>query len=292
MALNLDMDCLRTFITINNLGSFADAADHLHRTAPAISLQIKRLEDQLGTKIFQKSGRKMILSTAGENLLHKAQKILDINDEIVLRLSIKPLKGKIALGVIQDYADTFLPLILNKFKSTHPDVHITVIVDSTKNLTTQIKKGTLDLAIAIDDKSNLKKEKIKQEKMVWLSKPSLEINPKLPLPLVLLEAPCTFREKAIEALNNQERSWEIVFTSPSLSGLYAAIDAGLGITARTKLSCNEEIEQSIKALKLPKLPTVNFVIYEKKKQSESSVMFKKIIQSESIKMYRQSIDKC
>lgn len=290
MTLNLDMDCLRTFITINNLGSFADAANHLHRTAPAISLQIKRLEDQLGTKVFQKSGRKMVLSAAGENLLHKAQQILDINDEIVLRLSKKPLKGRIALGVIQDYADKFLPFILNKFKATHPNVHITVLVDSTKNLTSQIKKGTLDLAIAIDNKSNLKNEKLKQEKTIWLSKTSLEFDPKKPLPLVVLETPCTFRENAIEALNKQKRSWEIVFTSPSLSGLHAAIEAGLGITARTKLSYNEEITQTSKTLKLPKLPAVDFVIYEKKKQTESAAIFKKIIQNESVKMYRQSID--
>lgn len=287
MASNLDMDCLRTFITINNLGSFADAADHLHRTAPAISLQIKRLEEQLGTKIFQKSGRKMILSSAGEKLLHKAQQIIDINDEIFLRFSSQPLKGKIALGVIQDYADKFLPLILNKFKSAHPNVHITVVVDSTKNLTAAIKKGTLDLAIAIDNKSDLKNEKLKKEKSIWLSHTSFKLQPKQPIPLVVLEAPCTFRDQAIKTLNETERPWEITFTSPSLSGLYAAMEAGLGVTARTNLSCTNQIIVASKSLKLPKLSMIDFVIYEKKKQNDCTVMLKKIIQNENLKLYRQ-----
>lgn len=280
MKQNLDMDCLRTFCTIIKLGSFNQAAEHLFRTAPAISLQIKRLEDQLGTKLFQKVGRNMVPSAEGENLLHKIQHILQLNDEIVDAYTDKPLSGKIAIGAIQDYAESSLPAILSKFKTTHPNVHITVNIENTKNLTTLIKKETLDIAIGVDDKTIKNKIKIKREKMIWLGQSNLILSPEKPIPLVVLEAPCSFRKAAIDALNEKNRKWEIVFTSPSLSGLKAAMEAGLGITVRTSQSLQNNLQPLVGKFKLPRLSTVDFVLYTNNKQTELSKKLAEIIINE------------
>ena len=280
MHTNLDMDCLRTFVTIVEVGSFAEAGQRIGRTAPAVSLQITRLEEQIGSQLFQKQGRRMILNPAGERLVITARKVLGLNDQIVESLSHQNLTGEISIGMIQDFADTVLPTILTRFKQAHPQVRIIAKVDRTKVLIDAVESGALDIAVGVDSLPGLAHQNLCRENMVWLGNSSFKLESETPVPLVVFEPPCSFRNAAITALNNADRAWEIVFTSPSLSGLKAAIEANIGITVRTANSFNKTLLPLPKSFALPPLPAVDFSLYAKPYLTETAKRLRDIITEE------------
>jgi DNA-binding transcriptional LysR family regulator len=277
MITNLDMDCLRTFVTIVDAGSFSEAALRVGRTASAVSLQISRLEEQVGTKLFQKSGRRMIPSHEGEQLLVMARQILGLNDQIIEVLGHQVLSGEIGIGIIQDFADTILSSALESFRRAHPRVRISTRVDRTKILADAVDKGAIDLAIGVGGGSNGSCEKLRTDKMLWLGGPEFTLEPEEPVPLIVFEPPCSFREAAISSLNKSGRKWEIVFTSPSLSGLKAAIEAGLGVTVRTNISFEGNLHPLPRSSALPKLPCVDFALYSKPDLSAPADRLREIV---------------
>ena len=254
---------MRTFVTIVDVGSFAEAAQRVGRTASAVSLQMARLENQIGAKLFQKAGRRMIVSPEGERLLDTAQQMLNLNDQIVEALAHQHLSGDISIGAIQDFADSILPSVLARFRQAHPRVRITAKVDRTKALADAVDSGSLDLAVGLYGWSSRKHKKIRTDKMLWLGSADFVLAESEPVPLVVFEPPCGFRDAAINSLNQAGREWQIVFTTPSLSGLRAAIEAGLGITARTLISFHGNLRPLRQSSKLPKLPSVDFALYTK-----------------------------
>jgi DNA-binding transcriptional LysR family regulator len=231
MLKNLDIDLLRTFVTIADLGGFAKAGQHLHKTQSAISLQMKRLEAQSGSKLFRKAGRRQRLTEPGELLLNYARRILLLNDEAAAALKPNPLQGQIRFGVTQDFADRGLANVLARFVDSHPGVRLDVQVNPSCELKRQISSGTLDLAVAFqghDDSG----DPLGKLQLSWITPEPFIAPDDQPLKLALFEPPCVFRDRVISALEKASMSWRIVYTSPSLTGLLAAVEAGLGITAR------------------------------------------------------------
>jgi DNA-binding transcriptional LysR family regulator len=261
MYTNLDMNCLRTFVMIVDSGSFADAAERVGRTASAVSLQIARLEEQVGVKLFRKQGRRMVPSPDGEHLLVTAREVLALNDQAVDALAHAALSGEVRIGAIQDFADGALPQVLSRFRQSHPGVRIAARVDRSKSLADAVDKGALDLAVGVSGWSSRRHVPIRTDKMEWFGEKTLRLSRDRPVPLAVFEQPCSFREAAITALNEAGREWDIVFTSPSLSGLRAAVKAGLGVTVRTSLSFAASLKPLPKSSGLPDLPTVDFALY-------------------------------
>ncbi len=260
MQTNLDMDCLRTFATIIETGSFAGAAARIGRTAAAVSLQIGRLEAQIGAKLFNRSGRRMLPSPDGERLLATTRKILDLNDDAVESLRFANLAGEIRLGAIQDVADAVLPAVLSRFRAAHPRVRLSVRVERSGALVEAVAGGTLDIAVGVHGIPGYGSRKICGQRMAWFGWTDA-VATDVPVPLVAFAPPCGFRDAAITALEAAGRPWEIVFTSPSLSGLRAAVAAGLGVTARTRLSFPGLPAAEPGAAGLPALPRVEFGLY-------------------------------
>lgn len=255
------MACLRTFVAIAESGTFAAAGERVGRTPPAISLQIKRLEADVNVSLFQRQGRRMVLSEAGEKLLGYAKRVLAINDAAIETLSTSPLTGTIRVGMVQDFADTCLADLLFRFKESHSGVRLSVTVGRTPDLVASVRNGDLDLAVAADRWNGMKSVPVLTEAMKWIGAPGLRLAEGTVVPLILFEAPCPFRDAALDALNTTEREWEIVYTSPSLSGIRAAVRAGLGITVRTHLFVEEGVVDLGLTAQLPQLPDARFGLY-------------------------------
>ncbi|CAB3761768.1 LysR substrate-binding domain-containing protein [Paraburkholderia solisilvae] len=237
---NLDMDVLRTFVLGFELGSFARAADRLGRSQSAISAQLHKLEEQIGTPLVQKSGRGLALTTAGESLLSYAKRLLELNDEAVETIRGADLEGWVRLGLPQDFADTFLPQVLGRFARAHPKVRVEVQVDGSARLIEKTLKGDLDVALAWGNNPGTPHaEWVANLSISWVGRPDSGNIRGLgaePLPLVAFEPPCSFRAAGIAALDEASIPWRLAFTSPSLSGLWAAAEAGFGITVRTTIA--------------------------------------------------------
>ncbi|MBN9134785.1 LysR substrate-binding domain-containing protein [Phyllobacterium sp.] len=262
-----DLDVLRTFTTGVDLGSFAKAADRLGRSTSAVSAQLKKLEQQAGTPIFQKSGRGLALTDAGETMLAYARRLLDLNDEAASAIHGIELEGWVRLGLQEDFGETLLPNILGQFARAHPKVRIEARVARNAELLERVASGRLDLALAWNNSAPLSNsERVMEVPMRWVG----SINPDMvwqksgnePLPLAALEAPCLLRTAAINALDRAGIAWRLAFISPSLGGLWAATAAGLGLTIRTPIGLPGTV-QAIPpgANGLPLLPNLGLDLY-------------------------------
>jgi len=235
MDINLDMDVLRTLLVAQQLGSFSRAADRVGRSQSAVSQQIRKLEQQVGEPLFQKQGRGLALTDAGEVILAYARRILDLNDEAIAAVRGRAAEGQVRFGLPADFAETWLPKALGRFKRTHPAVRVEAVVDRNRRLLERLDKGELDLVLSIGSGTRSDATMLARLQPVWIGAASSPPGwmPGEPIPLAMYEPPCFFRQRALAALDAAGLPWRIAFTSPSLHGLWAAVEAGLGVTLRT-----------------------------------------------------------
>ncbi|WP_269514566.1 LysR substrate-binding domain-containing protein [Brevundimonas subvibrioides] len=226
---NLDVDLLRTFVVVVETGSFTRSAALLGRSQPAISLQIRRLEEQMAATLLDRSGKRSAPTMEGAALLRQARKLLRLNDEIVAGTCDGGVEGQVRFGAPEDIATTHLSGILGSFGCSYPRIRLTVTCDYTPNLLDQMSRGMLDLALVKRAFMGADEGvRVWREPLVWVAAdPSLqEISP---LPLIVAPAPDIYRRRAIEALDAAGLSYRASFTSPGLSGQLAALRGGLGI---------------------------------------------------------------
>ncbi|GAA3883479.1 LysR substrate-binding domain-containing protein [Gibbsiella dentisursi] len=236
--ITFDLDDLRSYVTGIELGSFAKAADRLGRSTSAVSAHLKKLEQQVGVPILRKSGRGMVMTEAGETLLGYARRLLELNDEAITAVRGLDLQGPVRLGLQEDFGETFLPAVLGRFARAHPQVRIEARIARNGELLDSLLKGQLDLALAWGGgQASPYQHHLGQRALRWIAGQQVDIAQWLaagePLPLVVFDAPCLMRSAATDALDRAGIPWRIAFTSRSLSGVWAAVSAGLGITLRT-----------------------------------------------------------
>lgn len=230
---NLPTDLLRTFINVAELGGFSKAGSQIGRSQPAVSLQIKRLEEILDTQLILRNGRHLKITEKGEMLLSYARQMLRLNDQAISSLTLPKVVGHIRLGIPNEFAISFLPGILGKFSNTHPEISLEVSCDLTTNLMKSLKDKKLDMVVAIhmpDDKFD-KETYAWHEELVWVIANDYIIKTDKPLPLVVAPEGCIYRNTIIRTLNSFDIPWRIVYTSTSYGGIQAAVMAGLGVTA-------------------------------------------------------------
>ena len=259
----ISVDFLRTFVAIADAGTFAAAAERVGRTVSAVSLQIDRLEDQVGRALFQKSGRRMEPTSAGRQLLDHARTTLAANDAAVSAMSSDRLSGTVHLGVLHDGIEAAAATVLADFMATHPEARIEVVVDTSQALVDAMEAGKLDQAIAFQVNTRLPRDTLGLVPMRWIGNRQRSLLDERPLPLVMLEEPCAFRRAAVAALDEAGIPWRIVLVSASLAAVRAAVGAGLGITVRTA-----EFIQSLgggahEIKRLPKLPHKQLCLYRR-----------------------------
>ena len=232
---NLDLDLVRTFVTIASVGNFTRAAETLRRQQSTISLQVQRLEDALDQKLINRTPRSMRLTSEGEMFLGHARRLLDLNDEVVARVNEPHMQGVVRLGTPEDFATRHLPGVLARFAQAYPAVALEVTCDLTLNLLDRFRKGAFDVALIkrerISDAGGIR---VWREPLVWVRADRDFWASEGQLPLVVSPAPCVYRKRATEALDRARRPWRIAYTCGSLAGSLAAVKAGLGMTVLPK----------------------------------------------------------
>ncbi len=232
---NLDMDVLRTLALAVDNGGFGKAASIIGRSQSAVSLQMRRLEDQVGTKLFHRSGRALLLNEAGEIVLDYGRRMLQLNDDALSAARRLGQVQSIKLGLPADLSEVLLTRVLSSFALQFPHIHIETRVDRNADLVDQVLHSQLDIALAFGRHDAEGGEQIAALPIHWIASRRNLPNLDTGVPLVLFDAPCLFRDAGIAALNQAARTWRIALTSPSLNGLWAATEAGLGISVRTRL---------------------------------------------------------
>src|SRR5258708_3450205 len=150
------------------LGGLAQAADRLGRPPSAISLQMKRLQDDLGTALFRKRGRGLVLTEAGEVALTYARRILAMHDELLDTIQGDSLAGNIRIGCPQDFA-AFLPSVLSHFASLYPRMQVELLIEGNAALAEAIEKSRIDLAVVIGHEHRSAAQTVGQLELVWIA---------------------------------------------------------------------------------------------------------------------------
>lgn len=260
--MNLDLSAVRSFVAAVDLQGFARAAQKLHRTPGAISLQMKALEERVGCELFQKSGRQQVLTPAGELLLTYARRLLQVNDEALLAMGGLGVDGEVRFGMPQDFADGWLPSALAQFARAHPAVTISIAVARSAELAPKVASGEMDLALVFGKPDSYDAKRIASLPVHWFARPGYAWSREDVLPLLLLESPCTFRQAAIDALDRAGIRWRVAMSSGSVSAVWAAAEAGLGVTARTRVHAPAGVMDVGGPLKLPAMKPASLYLLD------------------------------
>jgi DNA-binding transcriptional LysR family regulator len=254
---NLDVALLRTFVAVVELGSVARAAERVGRSQPAASLQMKRLEDVIGTPLFRKSGRGLSLTEDGDVLLTYAHRLLELNDETVAAATTLKLSGSVRLGIPQDFAEGVLTNVLARFARTHPSVAIEVRADKNAVLREALTRRQLDFMLTFGDGTSRDVVKLGSVPIVWIASRDRSWERAGKIPLIVFDLPCEFRRVGVKALEAAGMAYRIAFSSPSLSSQWSAIEAGLGISVRTPIGLRSTLRTLGRKDGLPELPDID-----------------------------------
>lgn len=256
-----DLDLLRTLVFAVDLGGFARAARRVGRSQSAVSLQMRRLEAQAGQPLFEKAGRSFAMTAAGEQMLGYARRLLALNDEAVEAIRGAELPQTVRLGLPADFAETWLPPILARFTRTHPEVQLEVRVDRNLGLLDALDIGQLDLALVFGAERP-HGARLAELPMRWIAPRGFSWTRGDSLPLVMFAPPCAFRSAAIDALDRVGTRWHVAFTSQSLRGVWAAVEARLGVSVRTTAGLPARLTTLGAAAGLPALPNIALWLHE------------------------------
>jgi DNA-binding transcriptional LysR family regulator len=226
----LDTDQLRSFVSIVDTGSFTRAAERVNKTQSAVSMHIRRLEEQLGRSLFLKQGRGVRLSEDGEKLLDFARQMLQIEAAAFASVSRKALAGRIRLGIPDDYAESFLPEILTRFMCRHPLVELSVVCESSVTLAERVAARELDMAVVTTCAELKGAEVLREERLHWVVGSTSRAHELRPLPLALSGPSCSWRAQAIAALNEQGTPWRQLLASHNQVAIAPVVLAGIAVT--------------------------------------------------------------
>jgi DNA-binding transcriptional LysR family regulator len=226
----LDIDQLRTLVAIADTRSFTRAAEIVHKTQSAVSMQMKRLEERVGRPVFERDGRGTRLTDDGERLLDYARRIVRLNGECMASFETRALEGRVRLGLPDEYADRYLPEILARFAVAHPRAEVTVICEPTPMLIERVGDGDLDLAIITHVDRRGPSEIVRVEQLLWTASARHDTHKTSPVPLALGRPTCDWRASATDALDRAGRPYRVLFVSWNSTAVGAAVLAGLAIS--------------------------------------------------------------
>ncbi|KWV48871.1 LysR family transcriptional regulator [Bradyrhizobium macuxiense] len=237
----LDLELLRSFVSVVDAGGFTRAGERVHRTQSTVSQQIKRLEEDVGQPLLIRSGKDVSPTEAGERLLSYARRMLSLAEEARDVLSRPGSEGAIRLGITEDFAAYRLTKLLATFARSHPSLRLDVHAGQSLILYRDLERGDLDLALikrAANEKGGIA---VWPERVHWVTSKSYPRDTSTgSVPLIGFAAGCLYRAGAIHALESAGRNWHMAYTSSSLAGIQAAVAAGLGLSILSEMSIQTE----------------------------------------------------
>jgi DNA-binding transcriptional LysR family regulator len=267
----LDPDLLRAFVLIAEGNSFTQAANLVGRTQSAVSMQIRRLEESLGQRVFSRGrGGEIDLTPHGQFLLTRARQILALSDEILTTFRTPNIAGTVRLGCPDDYALAYIPPILRRFAATHPAVHVDVRCLPSRDLVQDIEAGDLDLALISDGQqpTGWPVTELWRGPLVWVTSTQHSPHREDPLPLAITERQrlnpngrdCVWALAAVTALEQAKRRYRVAYTSASQVGTHAPVIAGLAVTVSTVSWLPDGLRPIGRDEGLPELPSFGILM--------------------------------
>lgn len=255
----MDIDALRSFIAYVDTGSFTRAAKQTFRSQSAISMQMKKLEDDTGQPLFTKDGRNVALTERGQELVSYARRILSLHDEALSHFKHTAHHRPLVLGCPDDYAESILPVVTELIREQLPNQAFKILCDCSTQLRLMLDQGKIDLAILTRAPDAEEGYLLKHDRGVWVCGKAVDLIHRTPLPLILYEPDCKFHSSAIDGLEKLERPYTLVASSSSATAIKSLLRQGIGVSAMA-LSSVPEGFHVVKEPHWPALPAVDIVL--------------------------------
>jgi DNA-binding transcriptional LysR family regulator len=266
---DLQLDWLRAFVAAVDTGSLTAAARLVHRSQPALSMQIGKLEQAVGRPVLVRSPRRLDLTAAGRELLGHARRLVAQHDEAVQAMQRETIRGRLVVGVPEDYAQPYLAPVLREFVRRHAAVELTLVCQQSTVLIPRVVHGEVDIAVVTRDRAN-RGRPLFEEPLVWAGAPRFEAWRASPLPVAIYEQGSGARRAALAALDGVKRPYRIVCESASPAGMFAAVDSGLAIALFTRCSVPAHFELLGERQGLPPLPVQHVVMLRSRASAGSA----------------------
>jgi DNA-binding transcriptional LysR family regulator len=260
MPRHLDLTALRSFVTVAETGGVTKAAGFLHLTQSAVSMQLKRLEDSLGLALLDRSSRSVSLTAAGEQLLSYARRILDLNDQAILRLTDQDYEGELVLGVPADIVYPSIPQVLQRFNVEFPRVRVTLLSSYTRKLRDLYARGGCDMILTTEDHVGPGGETLVERPLIWIGAIGGSAWRQRPLRLAFEKA-CIFRSDVQKALDAAGVPWDMAVESDSSRTVEASVSADLAVHAAIEGTEPPYVERIAHNGGLPVLPRILINLY-------------------------------
>lgn len=228
---HLSTDALRSFVAVIEFGGITAAGERLGRSQPAISIQIKKLEQQLGAELLQRQGQRLSLTPDGERVYDYAQRIISLHEQLLAQFQPQAVSGDIRLGITSEFASSLLPNVLGQFAQVYPQIALQVTSALSKDLFAGLGER-FDMILALREQRNPNDMLLQNDALVWVGTPAA--FEQRPLPLVVAPEGCIYRKRAEQALQRARIDYRISYTNSDYSGLTAALNSNLGVTVLAK----------------------------------------------------------
>ncbi len=242
---------LKYFCAVARTGSFTRAAQQERLAQPSLSQQIRKLEDELGTKLFDRLGRQVRLTSFGEVFLPRAEGILrQVSDaQQEMHEMAGAGRGKVVIGSIPTIAPYFLPQCLASFAPKFPQILVNVVEEFTFELLDRIEKGTIDLALLAlpIPGEHFVCQELLRERLYLVVPKNHRLASQLTVslkqveqdPFLLLKEGHCFRENTLSACGRAKLQPNVVFESGQFTTILAMVAAGMGISVVPKMAIGQ-----------------------------------------------------
>ena len=265
MPRNLDLTALRSFVAVADTGGVTKAAAVLNLTQSAVSMQLKRLEENLDQGLLDRSGRGIALTSAGEQLLSYGRKLLALNDEVYSRMTDSAFEGDLVLGVPHDIVYPAIPPVLRIFAAEHPRMRVQLVSANTLRLVKMFDEGQCDLILTTEQEVSPGGETLIEKPLAWYGAPGGNAWQKRPIPLAS-EPHCMFRRPIQEALDAAGIPWQMAVESDSTRTIEATVSADISVIAQLVDTTVQPLERIQHGGALPDLGSFQINLYVSDRQ--------------------------
>ncbi|KDM91689.1 LysR family transcriptional regulator [Photobacterium galatheae] len=255
----MDIEALRSFLAFIDTGSFTRAAKQTFRTQSAISMQMKKLEQELEKNLFQKAGRQLVLTHEGQQLASYARRLLSLHDEAVSSLREQAESQPLLFGCPDDYAETLLPYFVSLMRQQLGPIQIQILCASSTRLRQLMDKGELHAAMLTRQPGSDEGHLLMHDQGIWYGLPETDLLSRRPLPIALFQADCKFHAAALDGLIKQEISFDLVSCSSSATAQRGMVRAGLAVGAMARSSMSPDFVE-LHVDWLPPLPGIEIAL--------------------------------
>jgi len=247
---------LKVFYTVARLLSFTKAAESLHMTQPAVTFQVRQLEEHFDTRLFDRTHNRVTLTDVGVVVYEVAERIFEHYDEMERRVRemTGEMGGSLNIGASMTVAENMLPALLGQFRKKHPDLNVRLKVGNSESIVSMVEHNVIDLAIvegSISNK-NLLVEACRDDELVVIMPPdhplakneTLTVDQLMPYQFICREEGSGTREAIFNYLIEQGYSdgWTVCMELGSPEAIKGAVEAGMGLSVMSKSGITKELK--------------------------------------------------